>query len=148
MPPHTVQTTSIPLIPLLMRVVGAVALGAGGWSLAAWASGWEVLPGALGAVVVGVASVAGLLAIQPWKVRGVDVWGFIWLGGSLLRMVVSVIAIGVVYLALPDGPISLVIGAIATYFLILAGETHCFAQAMRQAPPVQPPVPATECSAS
>ena len=89
----------LPTVRLVSAVVVAGALAAAGWwASAALLAGDQVEPRlaiAAWAVVAGC-TVAGVLAIGPWKPRPVSRWITMWLAQTVLRMLLTPIVAFVV----------------------------------------------------
>lgn len=105
-----------------VSVALAVVVGVGLWGVSAL-----VRPGAgtgagLGAVAGLVGTVAGLLAIGPWKARPVARWGFLLLGAQGIAMLgVTIAAIGLYSASRPD-PAGLLVGAVMTFLCVTIAQ--------------------------
>jgi hypothetical protein len=88
---------------------------------------------ALGAAVGGgvaiAVSAASIFAFAPWKPRSALAWQTIWLGSTVIRLVVTPLILASVYFAalLPGGAVFL--GGVVGYGLALAAESLILARA-------------------
>jgi len=138
-------TTDEPAIRLpSARLFGAVAAATLGVALA-WAGVSAVLApdsgvllsGLLGVAVVGVVSLGGVFVMTPWKTRPVGVWMSVWMGGSVFRLLLTPLAVYLLYSAAsPDlavRPLGLAVGL--AYLATLLTEAVVLASSLKKALP-------------
>lgn len=109
------------------------------WAVAALAGTTApvALAGPLGAGVAGLAALASLLAIGPWKTRPLGLWMSFWLAGALVRLLLTPLLAYLIYSAARLDASALGIAVGATYLLTLLSETAVLSGCMRRA--VAPP---------
>ena len=128
-----------PLIRLpsgvMFTVFGVIVLLiAACWLLLAWSGSqpWPVagagLLGALASVVVGG---AGLLIVKPWNPRRAGDLALLWLGSTVVRVLVTPLLALVLYFAAYPPIYPFVLGAGTAYLAILLSETALVTLHMR-----------------
>lgn len=124
MTPTTEQPAiALPTGPLLATMLGTSLLTGGLFALASWALGRdEAAAGLAAAAVVAFCTIAGLLAIAPWKRRPLQMWLSAWLGQMLLRLALMAVTTWLLYSAtsLAAMPLALAVGV--TYLVTVVSE--------------------------
>ena len=94
--PVALPTRSLLLAVILGSIGAAVAFVVTAWSLGAepWARA-----GVFGGAVVMACTTLGLLAISPWTPRPVPMWVSMWLGQTVVRLLVTPVVAYLVYSA-------------------------------------------------
>ncbi len=139
-PPFLPSTTpvSLPTSRLLGAVVGT-SMGVGAvWAAIAWGigrSGMEILAGPAGAAVVAVAGGAGLMAIMPWRKRLLSLWISIWLGQTLVRMILAPSLAYLLYSAASFPGPSLWLAVGSTYVIAVFVEAGILARFLKTLSP-------------
>lgn len=116
-------------------IIGAAAPGAI-WTIGAMIGGfgWNIASaGLLGAGVVIIAMIAGLLVLTPWKARPIAIWGPLWLGGILVRLVLTPLLAWVLYSATSIQPEAFGACVGITYITALLTEVSVLARFVRRA---------------
>jgi hypothetical protein len=136
MTPSTEHTAvALPSGLLLGTVAGASLLAGSAFAAASWVLGrGEPVAGLAAAALVAVTTVAGLLAITPWKRRPIATWIAMWQGQTLLRLLVTPIGAWLLYSAtsLELVPLALAVGL--TYFLTVVSEAVVLRRSFPGAP--------------
>jgi hypothetical protein len=94
-----------------------------------------VVAGGLAGALVAACSMLSILMIQPWRARPLYRWPMVWIGGSFLRMLVTLGLTFLLYSATPYGTVSLWLAVVAAYAATLLGETRAYATYMKQYSP-------------
>lgn len=131
---------SLPTMWLLIAVVGGGAITVGAWSAAIAAGPWageQWLPGTLGIAIVTIVALLGVLVMSPWVERPVTVWMSAWLGATVFRLLLTPLAVWLLYSALPEslaaqGWKGLAIAVALSYLIILAFESFVLAGYLRR----------------
>jgi hypothetical protein len=116
--------TALPTLRLLATVGCAGVAAAGIWAGAVVATGRTglVAEGAAGAGLVALVSAASILAIRPWRPRAMGDWAGPWLGGILLRLLVTPAVAWLVYSATPLSPVPLLLSVALAYMIVQISE--------------------------
>ncbi len=129
MPAETSNRNREPVTALpTRRLLAAIALSglaaAGIWAGAVVATGRHglVAEGAAGAGVVSVVSAASVLAIRPWRPRPMGDWTGPWLGGILLRLLLTPALAWLVYSATPLSLVPLMLSVAVAYVTVQISE--------------------------
>ncbi len=124
-----------PTARLVMVTAGVPVLCGAIWALCGRLGGGPgIAPaGAAGAALVGVFSLAGALAVAPWKARRLSTWASIWMGGSVARLVLLPLATALLYSATSFGLAVLALAVGLTCFLTLLAEAVVVALHVRRA---------------
>jgi hypothetical protein len=122
---------SLPTGRLLATLLGACVLVGGGWAAVVAATGGEpglARSGLLGGGIVAVCSTAGLLAIGPWKQRPVPLWISLWLGQTVVRLLLTPLVAWLLYSAAPaTAPMPLAVAVGLTYLVAVVSEATVLA---------------------
>jgi hypothetical protein len=124
-------TFSLPAARLVWAVVTAAGLIGSGWMGATIVLGQPVevqWAGLIGAGVVLVVSVLGILAMAPWKTRPASMWMTLWLAGTLVRMLAAPALTFLLYSALPLNAMALTLSVAVAYLFVLLTETAVIAR--------------------
>lgn len=116
---------ALPTGRLLAAASGAAIAVGGGWVVVALIVGAAppmVRVGLWSAAIVMVAMTAGLLVIAPWRTRPIGLWMSLWLGGTLVRLIVAGGLAYVLYSATQVSEWSVLAGVGGAYFLALISE--------------------------
>lgn len=84
--------------------------------------------GLIGAGVVLLVSVLGVIAMGPWKTRPASMWMTLWLAGMLVRMLAAPALTFLLYSALPMNAIALTLSVAVAYLIVLLTETATLAR--------------------
>lgn len=137
------REVALPLIPLVLTAIMSNALVAGLWTIGVFTLGATppaLACGLAAAGLVAIASISVILLIQPWSPKPLYRWPAVWIGGSFLRMGVTLGMAYLLYSATPLRDRLLWFAVVACYFATLVGETRTFAKLMKRiAPPGAPP---------
>jgi hypothetical protein len=120
------------------RIVGTVSLVAAvcaaAWAAAPWfgADSAAATAGVSGALLVAAIALFTLLLMQPWKARRVSTWMNFWIGGSVLRLLVTPLLTYLIYFAASLSAVSLALSVGLTYVLTLLAEAAVLALHMRR----------------
>ena len=119
---------ALPTARLVLAAILTAGACAGGWWLTAWLAGWTASTaraGVGGAGVVGLAMIASLVAIAPWKVRPMSVWMSAWLASMLLRLLITPVGAYLLYSAALLSPEPLAVSVALAYLLSLLSRGGC-----------------------
>lgn len=121
--------TALPTRRLLATVVVAALAAAGAWALAVIAAGRPeiVREGVAGATLVALVSAGSVLAIRPWTARALGDWAGPWLGGMLLRLLLTPAVAWLVYSAAPLSLVPLMLSVAVTYITVQISEAAAVA---------------------
>lgn len=116
--------TALPTRRLLAAIGLAGLAAAGSWAAAVAATGRAdlIAAGAAGAGLVAVVSASSVLAIRPWKPRPMGDWTGPWLGGIVLRLLVTPALAWLVYSATPLSPVPLMLSVALAYMVVQISE--------------------------
>ena len=128
-------TTKEPIIALptgrmVGSIVGLSALTYAGWLAVVWVGGFgvEAVPAGLaGAAVVAVVGVAAALLMRPWRPRPVSAWMTWWLGGIVVRLLVTPVVAYLLYSATSLSGTPLLLSVATTYVIVQCGEAAVLA---------------------
>ncbi len=117
------------------RIIGAILLAAA-FTGSAWVGVTLVLKkdssvqtaGLVGAAVVAVVCVLGLLAIIPWKPRPISMWMTMWLFGTVVRLFATPALTFLLYSAVPLNAMALTLSVALAYLTVLLTETAVIAR--------------------
>jgi glucan phosphoethanolaminetransferase (alkaline phosphatase superfamily) len=129
------------------RLVTAVALAAAmtgsiwvGVCLILRQSSGVQIAGLLAAAVVLAVSIAGILAITPWKTRPISTWMTLWLAGMVIRMLATPAITFVLYFAVPaptpgdsGGAAALALAVALVYLVVVLTEAIVVARHVSKA---------------
>jgi hypothetical protein len=136
------RTVALPLTPLLaVSVLGpaaACAVWTGG-TLALGAGTLRLQAGAAASGVVAAAAVVHLLLLRPWKERSLLKWPMVWVGGSFLRLAITLGGAILLYSATPFRDVSLWFATVLAYVAVMVGETRVYASTMKRLAPAGAP---------
>ncbi len=136
---HNIQSGVLPTGRLLATAVGIGGLVGLAWwsavSLGGGSSQWAAA-GLYAAAVVSAGSVLALLAIRPWKRRSLMSWPFVWLAGSGVRMLITLVLTVLLYSAFSLDPAALGIAVVTAYLATLLSETWMYVHEMKVLPPL------------
>ncbi len=120
---------------LIGTIAGTASLSAGAWlaapRLGPWDSGVAVA-GVAGAVLVGGLTIVALLVVRPWKMRPLSTWVNIWIGGTVLRLLLIPAATYLLYSATSLSATALALSVALTYLLTLFAEAAVLALYVRR----------------
>ena len=116
--------TALPTRRLLATIALAGLSAAGTWAGAAAAAGRPGLAaeGAAGAGLVSLVSAASVLAIRPWRPRAMGDWPGPWLGGILVRLLLTPALAWLVYSAAPLSLVPLMLSVAVAYMTVQISE--------------------------
>ena len=114
-------------VPLLCGALAAAAL----LLIGRWGSdpAWGALAG--GGVIAATA-VLGTLVIGPWKERPIGIWMSLWMGGTIVRLVVAPGLTYLLYSATSLSPLALSLTVAFTYLITLLAEVYVLAGHMNR----------------
>ncbi len=123
-------TIALPTGRMVGSIVGLSTLTAVGWLVVVWAGGFGTKTGTAGlagAAVVAVVGVAAALMMRPWRPRLVSWWVSWWLGGILVRLLVTPAAAYLLYSATSLSGTPLLLSVATTYVIVQCGEAAVLA---------------------
>jgi hypothetical protein len=132
------RPVSLPTGRLLVAACVPALLTGMAWSGVTAVSGKGetiVVAGMLAGAIVAACSMLSVLLIQPWRPRPLYRWPMVWIGGSFLRLLVTLGLTFLLYSATPYGTVSLWLAVVAAYAATLFGETRAYATYMKQYSP-------------
>lgn len=138
-PPATekIGRATLPTAPLMLIALISCAAAAVVWTAGAVLLGRSaavILSGLYASGVVAVSAAISLVVIRPWKPRSLMTLPFVWMGGSLLR-VVGVLGLSILlYFSLPLEPGPFLIAVVLAYLATLLGETWMYVRSIRLIP--------------
>lgn len=121
---------------LIGTIAGVAALCASAWLAAPRLGPWDAevaVAGVAGAVLVGALTIVALLAVWPWKVRPMSTWMNLWIGGTVLRLLLIPAATYLLYSATSLSATALALSVGLTYVLTLFAEAAVLALYVRRA---------------
>ncbi len=128
---------TLPTVPLLLIALASCAAAAALWTAATVVAGHAaavIVSGLYAAGVVALSAAISLVVIRPWKPRSLMTLPFVWMGGSLLR-VVGVLGLSILlYFSLPFEPGPFLIAVVLAYLATLLGETWMYVRSIRLIP--------------
>ena len=127
---------ALPTTRLLMSVALAAALTGAGWVAIAIMLGQPAdvqWAGLMGAAVVLVVCVLGVLAMAPWRARTASTWMTFWLAGTVLRMLAAPALTFLLYSATPLNAVALTLAVAVAYLIVLLTETVTIAHSVSRA---------------
>lgn len=129
-------TFALPTTRLLMSVALAAAMAGAGWVAVAIVIGqppdvqWA---GLMGAGVVLVVGVLGVLAMAPWRARPTSTWMTLWLAGTVIRMLAAPALTFLLYFATPLNAVALTLAVAVAYLIVLLTETVVISHSVSRA---------------
>lgn len=116
------------------RLLSAIALAAG-LSGSVWVAVTLLLrkpadvqwAGLVGAGVVLIVAVLGVLAMAPWRARPASTWMTLWLAGMVIRMLAAPALTFLLYFAAPLNAVALTLAVAVAYLIVLLTETATIA---------------------
>ncbi len=121
---------------LIGTIAGVAALCAGAWLAAPRLGPWDTgvaVAGVAGAVLVGGLAIVALLVVRPWKMRPLGTWMNLWMGGTVLRLLLVPAATYLLYSATSLSATPLALSVALTYLLTLFAEAAVLALYVRRA---------------
>ena len=134
--PHQELVLAWPGWRLIGTIAGVAALSASAWLAAPRLGPWDAevaVAGVAGAVLVGALAIVVLLAVWPWKMRPMSTWMNLWLGGTVLRLLLIPAATYLLYSATSLSATALALSVGLTYVLTLFAEAAVLALYVRRA---------------
>lgn len=122
---------SLPTVPVLVGQTGATLVVAGTWILlgGAWPRWGEAQPRSLAIIgAVWAIQAAIWIAIGPWKTREGSTWMGWWTGGTVIRLMGTPVAVGLIYSPPLGSPQSQLLAAGTAYVAILFVEVGIVAR--------------------
>ncbi len=123
-------TIALPTARTVGSIVGLSALTAVGWLAVVWVGEFGSkagTAGVAGAAVVAVVSIAAALMMRPWRPRLLSSWVSWWLGGILVRLLVTPAAAYLLYSATSLSGTPLLLSVATTYVIVQCGEAAVLA---------------------
>lgn len=130
----------VPWRSVLVTGAAVAALSCAGWwagcrmlgdTLQADPSAVKV--GCLGIVLVWVVSALSMLALTPWTRRPISTLAALWMGATLIRLVVTPVGAYLLYLSTPSAPKALALAVGLGYVIQLFAEASAIAAGMAKA---------------
>ncbi len=124
-------TFSLPTSRMLVAICMAAAIVGSTWIAITALLGQPVSvqwAGLIGAGVVLLVSVLGVMAMGPWKTRPASMWMTLWLAGMLVRMFAAPALTFLLYSALPLNAMALTLSVAVAYLIVLLTETATLAR--------------------
>ncbi len=121
---------TLPIGRMMGSIVGLSGLTYAGWTAVVWLGGFDVeaVPAGLaGATVVAAVGVAAALLMRPWRARPVSEWMTWWLGGIVVRLLVTPPAAYLLYSATSLSGTPLLLSVATTYVIVQCGEAAVLA---------------------
>ena len=134
--PHQELVLAWPGWRLIGTIAGVAALSASAWLAAPRLGPWDAevaVAGVAGAVLVGALAIVALLVVWPWKVRPMSTWMNLWIGGTVLRLLLIPAATYLLYSATSLSATALALSVALTYLLTLFAEAAVLALYVRRA---------------
>ena len=134
--PHQELVLAWPGWRLIGTIAGVAALSASAWLAAPRLGPWDAevaVAGVAGAVLVGALAIVALLAVWPWKMRPMSTWMNLWIGGTVLRLLLIPAATYLLYSATSLSATALALSVGLTYVLTLFAEAAVLALYVRRA---------------
>lgn len=124
--PTTPVPVTLPTRQLLLSVVLSSLVAGGLVSLLGVMMGWADWDraGIWGGVLVAICTAGGVLAITPWKPRPMTMWVAIWLGQTVVRMLVTPAAAYLLYSATSIRPMALAAAVGSCYLAAVVVEAR------------------------
>lgn len=122
---------TLPTSVLVWTVVGVAGVVAAGWLVVCSLAGWGndiVWAGPAAGGVVGLVGTAGVLIMTPWKERDVSMWMTMWLGATVLRMLVTPVLTILLYSATSLDAMAMTAAVALTYLVVLLSEAGVLAR--------------------
>ena len=129
-------TFALPTVRLLMSVALSAALAGAGWVAVTLALGQPAdvqWAGLMGAVVVLIVGLLGVLAMAPWRARPASTWMTLWLAATVLRMLAAPALTFLLYSATPLNAVALTLAVAVAYLIVLLTETVTIALSVSRA---------------
>ena len=147
-PEHIITLPTAPLV--LIPAAGCILVGAC-WAGVAWLLTGRVhlAAGALlaGAATAG-AAIISMLAIRPRRARPITRWPFVFLAGTLLQMLLSLVGGLLIYFASFGDTAGTWACLVVSYWAGLAGLVWVYSSHMKRTAPAGPPPTVSEKAAS
>lgn len=123
---------SLPTRRLLTVMTLATIAAAGG--LVAGSAAYQTSPTGplVGALLAALTSFGAVLMMAPWRTRPVTSWMSWWLGGTVLRLLVTPVLAYLLYSATALDATPLALGVAVTYICILFTETGVLAAYLKR----------------
>jgi len=121
---------TLPIGRMVGSIVGLSALTYAGWLTVVWLGGFgveAVVAGLAGAALVAAVGVAAALMMRPWRPRPVSEWMTWWLGGIVVRLLVTPPAAYLLYSATSLSGTPLLLAVAITYVIVQCGEAAVLA---------------------
>lgn len=115
------------LTPSLIGGVWAVVSLLGPWGQSA------ALAGAVGAAVVALTALLGVLVMGPWAKREISMWMTLWLAGTVLRLLLTPAITFLLYSATSLNGEALALSVAGTYLATLFSEAIVLSMYLRRA---------------
>ncbi len=134
--PHEEPVLAWPGWRLIGTIAGVAALSCGAWLAAPRLGPWDAgvaVAGVAGALLVGGLTIVALLVVRPWKVRPISTWMNLWIGGTVLRLLLIPAATYLLYSATSLSATALALSVGLTYVLTLFAEAAVLALYVRRA---------------
>lgn len=90
--------------------------------------------GLVGAGIVTVIALGGVLVMLPWIPRSIMTWTSTWIGSSVFRLLVTPAVTFVLYSATSLPPVPLVLGVAGAYLVVLLSEAAILARIVNRHP--------------
>lgn len=116
---------SLPTARLLGAVTVAAAITGSLWvgvTLMLGQASAVQTAGLVAAAIVAAVTIAGLLAITPWKTRPISAWMTFWLAGMVIRMLATPALTFLLYSAIPLNAPALTLSVAIVYLVVLMTE--------------------------
>jgi hypothetical protein len=129
-------TLAMPTGRIVVGILLAAALAGSGWvgvALALKQPAGVQTAGLMGAAVVALVAVLGVLAMTPWKVRPIGSWMTLWLAGTVVRMLATPAFTFLLYSAVPQNAMALTLSVAVAYLTVLLTETAIIAWHVKKA---------------
>ncbi len=121
---------TLPIGRMVGSIVGLSALTYAVWAAVVWLGGFgveAVVAGLAGAALVAAVGVAAALMMRPWRPRPVSEWMTWWLGGIVVRLLVTPPAAYLLYSATSLSGTPLLLAVAITYVIVQCGEAAVLA---------------------
>ena len=87
----------------------------------------DLAAGPAGATLVAGITIAGVLAMRPWKTRPIGDWMTWWLAALVGRLLLTPLLAYLLYSATPFGLVPLMLSVAVTYVIVQVGEASALA---------------------
>lgn len=142
---------TLPTAPLVLIPAAGCILVAACWAGVAWLLTGRVHP-ATGALLAGAAAAGAamisMLAIGPWRARPLTRWPFVFLAGTLLQMLLTLLGGLLVYFASFGDTAGTWLCLVVSYWAGLAGLVWVYGSHMKRTAPAGRPPTGSEQAAS